>query len=185
MGGLKMNRRVVIALTVLLVVGCHAGVTSDPAYIIPTTGSTVRINKQLVVPGGQTRVFIQRGQVVTKAKLDRYHPSCNFEVWTLRQVPTVIHPGSFAVSKVRRAINQVVSLEPVQVAGLRWTRYDDDHAMIMHVVNMWLQSARQPNVYKLTCRSWLDIPADAKQPNIVDMREALGNYATITLIDGE
>ncbi|MEJ2529688.1 MAG: hypothetical protein P8Z39_06330 [Gammaproteobacteria bacterium] len=184
MSGLKMYRHLVTVLTLLLLAGCRAGVTSDPAYIIPTTGSTVRINKQLVVPGGQTRVFIQRGQVVTKAKLDRYHPSCNFEVWKLRQRPTSIHPGNFAVTKVRRAINQVVSLEPVQVAGLRWTRYDDDHAMIMHVVNMWLQSAQQPNVYKLTCRSWLATPADAKQPNVADMREALGNYATITLIDG-
>ncbi len=178
-----MIRYLVAALTLLLLIGCRAGVTSDPAYIIPTTGSQVRLNRQLTVPGGQTRVFLQRGQVVSKAKLDRYYPSCNFEVWKLRQTPTIIHPGSFAVTKTRRAINQVVSLEPVQVAGLRWSRYDDDHAMIMHVVHMWLQSAKQPNVYKLTCRSWLDIPADAKQPNVKDMREALGSYATITLVD--
>lgn len=173
--------RMLIALSVLQLLGCRAGVTTDPDYIIPNAGSLVKINKQLVVPGGQTRVFLQRGQVVTKRKLDRYYPSCNLEVWALRQSPTTIHPGSFAVIKTARAINQVVALEPVQVAGLRWGRYDDDHAMIMHTVHMWLQSAQQPNVYRLTCRSWLDVPSDAKMPNVADMREALGDYAFIRL----
>lgn len=176
-----MSWRVVIALIGFLLVSCRADVTTDPAYIIPTAGSQVKINKQLKVPGGQTRIFFQRGQVVTKVKLDRYYPSCNFEVWKLRQEPTVIHPGSFVVSKTRRAINQVVSLDPIQIAGLRWSRYDDDHPMIMHTVHMWLQSAKQPNVYRLTCRSWLAAPVDAKQPTMADMHEALGGYASISL----
>ncbi len=178
-----MSRCVVIVLAVLLLVGCRTGVTTDPAYIIPTAGSLVRVKSQLVVPPGQTRVFLQRGQVVTKGSLDRYYPSCNFEVWALRQQPTIIHPGTFAVTKTRRDINRVVSLEPVRVAGLGWADYDDGgHAMIMHVVHMWLQSAKQPNVYKLTCRSWLDVPSDAKQPTVADMREALGNRASISLV---
>jgi hypothetical protein len=46
---------------------------------------------------------------------------------------------------------------------------------------MYLQSATQPNVYRLTCRGWLAIPAEAERPTIADMREALGDYASIKL----
>lgn len=176
-----MGRRYIIAWSMLLLVGCRAGVTADPANIIPAAGSSVKINKQLMVPGGQTRVFLQRGQVVTKVKLDRYYPSCNFEVWALSQKPTPIHPGSFFVAKAGRDTNLIVSLEPLKVAGLGWSYHDDDHAMIMHVVHMMLQSAKQPNVYRLTCRGWLTTPAEAEKPTLADMREALGGVADIRL----
>ncbi len=165
----------------LLLTGCKTAARIDPAYIIPTDGSMVKINKQLVVPGGQTRVFLQRGRVVPKAKFDRYYPSCNFEVWRLSQEATVIHSGSFVVSQVNRGTDLIVSLEPIRIAAVGWHPYDDDHAMIMHVVHMRLQSATQPNVYRLTCRGWLAIPADAEKPTIDDMREALGDFASIQL----
>ncbi len=177
-----MSRRVVIVLAVLLLAGCRAGVTTDPSYIIPTAGSSVKIKKQLLVPAGETRVFLQRGRVVAKAKFDRYYPSCNFEVWKLTQEPTIIQPGSFVVSKAGRDINHVVSLEHLKIAALRWHHHDSDHAMIMHAVHMWLQSAEQPNVYRLTCRGWLAVPAEAEKPALADMREALGNLASIKLM---
>ncbi len=177
-----MHKYTVIVLSILFLAGCQTGATTDPAYVIPSAGSRVQIKRQLTVPGGQTRVFLQRGQVVSKVKLDRYYPSCNFEVWRLTQEPTVIHPGSFVVSKTGRNIDMVVSLEPLQIAALGWRNYDRDRSMIMHVVHMLLQSAQQQNVYRLTCRGWLADPAEAQQPTMADMREALGGYADIRLL---
>jgi hypothetical protein len=176
-----MLRYLIVLLTVFLLDGCGVGTVSDPAYIIPTAGSVVKINRQLKIPGGQTRVFLQRGRVMAKAKFDRYYPSCNFEVWKLSQEPSVIQPDSFMVIKAGRDINQVVSLETLKVAALGWHRHDDDHAMIMHAVHIYLQSATQPNVYRLTCRGWLAVPAEAEKPTVADMREALGDYASISL----
>lgn len=176
-----MIRYLAVVCALFLLHGCRVGAISDPVHAIPTAGSVVEINRKLTVPGGQTRVFLQRGRVVAKAKFDRYYPSCNFEVWKLRQEPTAIHPGSFVVSKAGRDINQVVSLENIKLAALGWRRHDDDHAMIMHTVHIYLQSAAQPNVYRLTCRGWLAVPAEAERPTISDMREALGGYASIRL----
>ena len=178
-----MIRYLVILLAVVVLGGCRVGAlsASDPAYYIPDVGSVVKINRQLKIAAGHTRVFLQRGQLVAKAKFDRYYPSCNFEVWKLSQKPTAIQPGSFIVSKAGRDINQVVSLETLKLAALGWRRHHDDHAMIMHTVHMYLQSATQPNVYRLTCRGWLAVPAEAEKPTIADMREALGDYASIKL----
>lgn len=176
-----MIRYLVILLAVFLLGGCRLGAISDPAHTVPDTGSQVKINRELVIPDGHTRVFLQRGRVVAKAKFDRYYPSCNFEVWKLSQEPTAIQPGTFVVSKAGRDINQVVSMDSMKLAALGWRRHHDDHAMIMHTVHMYLQSATQPNVYRMSCRGWLAVPADAEKPTIADMREALGNYASISL----
>ncbi len=177
-----MNRCSLIALTMMLTVGCRAGATTDPAYIIPKPGSVVKIKRMLVIPPGQTRVYLQRGQVVSKRNLDRYYPSCNFEVLALRQQPTKIYPGTFSVTKTYRDIDNMVQFRPMQFAALGRVDYDDGgHSMIIHVVHMRLKSAKQPNVYRLTCRSWQDLPSDAKEPNIAEMREALGSKASISL----
>ncbi len=176
-----MIRYLIVACMVLLLLGCRTVSSADPAYIIPAAGGQVRIDQRLMVPGGQTRVFLQKGRMVSKLKLDRYYPSCNFEVWSLSQDPTVIHPGSFVITQADRGADMVVSLEPMRVAGLRWHPHDDDHSMIMHVVHMRLQSAQQPNVYRLTCRGWLAVPAEARRPTLADMREALGRLASIRL----
>jgi hypothetical protein len=177
-----MLRNLAIALTVVLIAGCQAGFSANHAYLVPSSGSIVKLHKQLVVPAGHTRVFLQHGQVVAKAKFDRYYPSCNFEVWKLTKEPTVIHPGEFIVTKATQDINHVVSLEYQKVAALRWHNQESDRAMIMHAMHMRLQSAKQPNLYRLTCRGWLADPSDAVKPTITDMREALGNFASIKLI---
>ena len=179
-----MNRYTLIALTVLLTVGYRAGATTDPAYIIPTAGSVVKVKRALVVPPGQTRVFLQRGYVVSKRNLDRYYPSCNFEVLALRQRPTTIRPGTFSVTRTVRDIDYMVQSKPIQYAALGLDRVDYDdggQALIIHVVHMRLKSEKQPNVYRLTCRSWQDFPYDAKEPTMADMREALGSKASIRL----
>lgn len=178
-----MNRYTLITLSVLLMLGCRAGATTYPEYIIPTAGSVVKIKRSLVVPAGQTRVFLQRGQVVSKRNLDRYYPSCNFEVWKLRQRPTTIRPGTFSVARTVRDIDYMVQFKPMQLAAFGRVDYDDGgQDMIIHVVHMRLKSAQQPNVYRLTCRSWQDFPFDAREPNIADMREALGSKASIKLM---
>ncbi len=177
-----MNRYSLLVLAALLMIGFHATAATDPAYIIPKAGSVVKLKRSLVVPGGQTKVYLQRGQVVRKRNLDRFYPSCNFEVLKLRQRPTTIRPGSFSVARTVRDIDFMVQSDSPRRAALRRVDYDDGGMdMIIHVVHMRLKSAKQPNVYRLTCRSWEDFPNEAKEPNIADMREALGNKASIRL----
>ncbi|MCP3669191.1 MAG: hypothetical protein GY814_01880 [Gammaproteobacteria bacterium] len=177
-----MNRYYLLVLTFLLTTGCTTAATTDPAYVIPTAGSVIKIKRSLVVPAGQTRVYLQHGQVVSKHNLDRYYPSCNLEVWKLRQRPTTIRPGRFSVARTVRDIDFMVQFKPLQLATLNQVNYDDGgQSLIIHVVHMQLKSVQQPNVYRLTCRSWQDFPHEAKEPTMADMREALGNYASIRL----
>ncbi len=177
-----MNRYFLLVFMILLMTGFHATAATDPAYTIPTAGSVIKLKKSLVVPGGRTKVYLQRGQVVSRRNLDRYYPSCNFEVWKLRQRPTTIRPGTFSVARTVRDTDFMVQLHPPQRAALRRVDYSDGGMdMIIHVVHMRLKSAKQPNVYRLSCRSWQDFPYEAKEPTMTDMREALGNKASIRL----
>jgi hypothetical protein len=177
-----MNRYSLLVLAFLLAPGFQAGAAPNPAYIIPTAGSAVKLKRTLVVPPGRTKVYLQRGRVVSKRSLDRYHPSCNFEVWNLRQTPTSIHPGTFSVTRSVRDIDFMVQSRPLQLAALRRVDYDGGgQDMIIHVVHMRLKSGRQPNVFRLTCRSWQDFPHEAREPTMADMRDALGGIASMRL----
>ena len=177
-----MNRYSLLVLTFLLFPYSQVLAAADSPYTIPTAGSRVQLKRTLVVPPGQTKVYLQRGQVVSKRNLDRYHPSCNFEVWKLRQSPTSIHPGSFSVARSVRDIDFMVQSQPLQLVAVRRADYDDGgQDMIIHVVHMRLKSAKQPNVYRLTCRSWQDFPNEAREPTMADMRGALGGIASIRL----
>ena len=177
-----MNRLTVMVLALFIMLGYSVNTVAESPYLIPKPGSTVKIKRTLVVPPGYTKVYLQRGQVVSKRNLDRYYPSCNFEVWKLRQTPTKIHPGTFSVARTVRDIDFMVQLNPLQRDAPR--RVDSDYGgmdMIIHVVHMRLKSTKQPNVYRLTCRSWQDFPPEAKEPTMKDMREALGGKASIRL----
>jgi len=177
-----MNRFTMMALALFITLGYSANTVAESPYLIPKPGSTVKIKRTLVVPPGQTRVYLQRGQVVSKRNLDRYYPSCNFEVWKLRQRPTTIRPGSFSVTRTVRDIDDMVQSNPMQLAALGRVGHDDGGmSLIIHVVHMRLKSTKQPNVYRLTCRSWQDFPPEAKEPTMKDMREALGSKASIRL----
>jgi len=177
-----MNRYTLLLLVVLAIFSCQTVAATDPAYIIPTAGSVVKLKRSLVVEGGRVKVYLQRGEVVRRWDLDHYYPSCNFELFKLRQRPTTIRPGSFSVVRTVRDIDYMVQSDMPQRAVLNHVSSDGGGlSMIIHVVHMYIKLSRQPNVYKLTCRSWQAHPHEAKEPNIADMREALGNVASIRL----
>ncbi len=171
-----------LLVVIMAIFSCQTLAATDPAYIIPKPGSVVKLKRSLLVEGGRVKVYLQRGEVVRRWDLDHYYPSCNFELYKLPQSSTTIRPGSFKVVRTVRDIDYMVQSDWPQRAGLSRVSSDGGGlSMIIHVVNMYIKSSRQPNVYKLTCRSWQAHPHEAKEPNIADMREALGNIASIRM----
>ena len=145
------------------IAGCGQMIVIDPdpnsRHYMPPVGTVVRVNENLMVPPGWARVFLQRGEAVSYSHMDLYHPSCNFELYTVDERP---HFAS------------------------RWLAADSGMhsggpSMIMRTVRMKLESKDQPGMYMMTCRGGLDNPPDAREISINEMRMALGDKATILL----
>ncbi len=171
------------------IAGCGQMIVIDPdpnsRHYMPPVGTVVRVNENLMVPPGWARVFLQRGEAVSYSHMDLYHPSCNFELYTVDERPQLIEPGSFAIVHVARRDEEVAGFRPVHFAS-RWLAADSGMhsggpSMIMRTVRMKLESKDQPGMYMMTCRGGLDNPPDAREISINEMRMALGDKATILL----
>jgi len=170
----------------LFLTGCAMGggkQDSSNIYSAPPVGSNIELKTALTVPGGETRVYLQRGVVVTKKALDRYYPSCNFELKKLSETDRTIQPEAFLVVRVQPQTSEIVyHPQPLQLAGLRSAGMDGSgRPMIMRALHLWIGSDRQPDVRRLTCRGGLDDMAWASPPSIDAMRQALGGYASLIL----
>ncbi len=188
-GGGTMKSGFWLSAIALILAGCGGLVTieSDPKdrYYLPPAGTLVRINEELTVPARWARVFLQRGDMVAYADVNRYHPSCDFELYTVKETPQSVKPGSFTVVDVRRGTEEIVRYRPVYYASRGLLAYSGSGSggqyMIMHTVRMRLESEEQPGMNILTCRGALDDPPNAREPSVNEMRMALGDKATIVL----
>lgn len=169
-----------------LLVGCSQSLLKPDAgsvWYLPPVGTMIELHKPLTVPGGQTRVFLQRGEVAAKQAFDRYVPSCNFELRKLSQDSREIAPETFFVVRVQRETAEVVRQveNPIKMAGLGLVGRDNGLPMVVHSVHLWVGSVLQPDVMRLTCRGAFDDPSEAEPPSIQQMGQALGSYASLRL----
>ncbi len=199
-----MKSLVWLGILSLSVTGCSnlLHIEQDPSnrHYMPPVGSIVRVNEELTVPPPWARVFLQRGEVVSYGHLDRYYPSCNFELETISQRPQIIQPGEFKVIRVRRREDYIVRRTPTLFAGPVTLEGSDadfteslmlaggggggesgSGSMFMHTVRMRLESSEQPDMYMLTCRGAQDNPPDVEFVSIDEMHEAMGDKAVILL----
>lgn len=182
-----MPRRFVFALVVLSLSGCAlVEVEPDPAspfYAVPA-GSVVELHRSITIRPGSTRVWLQRGQ--PGVGQDWWHPACNLEVNTLdRERAQTVAPGRFEVIRVQQmedyARLQTPPMGAITVA-LR-TDYGDDGGVTWMWLgyHLWLRSAEQPDVRRLTCVGSYARPFEVRPPSIAQIREALGTVASLHL----
>jgi hypothetical protein len=167
---------------------CSSALITDPTkrYYVPTPGSTVTIPQRIEVPGGQTRIFFQRGEIIKKVSgLDLYKANCNFEINTLAETPRYIEPGVYTVTRTTRQENEVVLFKPVQYAsvaiGGMIGRGDDGPGMYFEEVRMTLRAEQPSDISNLACRGVMTDPQWVEPPTLAEIREALGTHATLNV----
>jgi len=170
----------------VLFTACSAALLTDPSAknYVPTPGTTVSVPQRIEVPGGQTRIFFQRGEIVKKVKdIDQYKANCNFEINTLAETPRYIEPGVYTVTRTTRQYKEVVLFKPLQYAGLSIGgmvgRGDDGPSMIFEEVRMVLRSDKPTDIRELACRGVTTDPQWVEPPTLAEIREALGKHATL------
>jgi len=168
------------------ITACNAALVTDPAAknYVPTPGSTVTVPQRIEVPGGQTRIFFQRGEIVKKASgLNLYKANCNFEINTLAETPRYIETGTYTVTRTTRQEREVVLFKPQQYASLAIngmvSKGDDGPGMYFEEVRMTLRADQQSDIRELACRGVMTDPGWVEPPTLAEIREALGKHASI------
>jgi hypothetical protein len=179
-------KRLLLLLLVLLLSACAqremVNDDLDYAYNLPPVGSTLVLKRPLTVPAGEVRIFLQRGELFSKADFDRYEPSCSLELRKLAEVARTIQPDRFIVTRVQRLMQQVVSA-PLRNGGLMKAAFEDSGGkpMVVHGYHLWLGSDTQPDVMRMTCRGFFDDINRAEPPSLNDVMESLGDFADLEL----
>lgn len=174
---------VFVAATLLLAACQQAPVRDEASHRSRVgVGSTFVLHQGLSVPAGHARVFLQGGSVVAKTKLDRYRPHCNFEVRQVSDGTLRIEPDAFLVTGIDEYEEEIVARpQRTRVAALVGGESFDALSVIARFVRHRLSSERQPGVMRLTCHGGFDLPRDALTPSIAEIRQALGEVATLNL----
>ena len=170
----------------IIFTACSAALVPDPAAknYVPTPGTIVTVPQRIEVPGGQTRIFFQRGEIVKKVKdLDLYKANCNFEINTLAETPRNIEPGVYTVTRTTRQEREVVFFKPLQYASLAIGgmvgKGDEGPGMYFEEVRMTLRSDNPSDIRDLTCRGVMTDPQWVEPPTLAEIREALGKHAML------
>ena len=127
-----------------LLTGCSAALVTDPnaPNYVPTPGSKVTVKQRIEVSAGQTRIFLQRGKLITKpSQLDHYWPNCNLEINTLAETSRYIEPGVYTVTRTTRQEKEVVMQQTkhIQLAAVGFggvLARGDGPAMLFEEVKM-------------------------------------------------
>jgi hypothetical protein len=181
-----------ILITSLLLVSCqtaaYEGNENSPFYLVPA-GSTLTLTRTLTIPANRLAVFLQGGEIVASGGINQYYPHCKFELQRRLDTAQTVQADSFEIIKVTQEIGHSVTLDGLKLAGVSigiginiGSRGDGDGASLQtYSTRMTLRSARQPEVFRLSCGQTA-LPHEGQHVSINEMRKALGGIFTLDLV---
>ncbi len=187
-----MQQRVVAVLVPLaLLLGCQTTKVGDldSPFFAPPKGSTVILHKNLDIAPRTGRVFLQRGQAYRYGGVNRYFPWCYFQINTVEDGTQELRANTFVVYRVVSRMEEVVQNQPIRLAGLPSKTAGDlllaygggGPPTVTQTVQLWLRSEQQSDIRKMVCGGAEDNPATVVPPSIIEIKGALGAFATLTL----
>jgi hypothetical protein len=175
-----------VALLALLLTGCqfppqHGG--NSTTFNVPG-GSTLTLNQALTIPPHSLKIYIQNGRLGFGP--NEYYPFCKFELRQLKDTSQVVQPGAFEIYQTRRASGLMAGIpRRTRLAGLESFDIEDGKpSPVLYSIQLFLRSATQPDVYKLSCGHLQDPGFTARYPSLQEIREALGNVFTLQVAAG-
>jgi len=143
-------------------------------------GSTFTLNRELTIQPDQTSVYLQNGKIELVSNVDFYRPHCKFELFTISEQARVVEPDTFVVTRIVDQREDVATQWPLY-AGLGMA-VGDGPIHLTFSTTMYLESRIQPDVFRMNCKQW-DWPNTGDFLSINQMRQALGDYFTLTLAE--
>ena len=165
-----------------LLVACANNIkdVNSPFYQ-PPVNAHFQIHHPITIPADRASVFIQEGKT-RGGSFNHFMPHCRLEVRHVLEVPQVVQPGEFTVTRVYRDLPPVVELKPVLYADSGASSSDSGLPMdLIYVIYMRLSSEEQPDVLNITCGGSTDDPSAVVPPSIEGIRGTLGGLASLLL----
>ncbi len=172
---------------------CEANRVKDEAspFYSVAVGSTLMLNREISIAGDQVAVYVQNGEVLREADINKYQPNCKFEIYTIDEKPRSVQAGSFEIIKVEDNIEsssiqqgtQLASLDHVIAGKLNALGMLDRSEVFNYATMMYLRSDKQPDVFRMTCQHWESV-LDDRYLSISQMRTAMGEVFTLIIKNG-
>ncbi len=163
----------VVSLSALL--GCQQAMHQKEGpllYEAVKNGDKVVLNKAISIPLQRARTYLQGGREISAQQVDRFEPSCEFEVRTLRDTRVEIAPDTFAVNRVRNYEEGSEGFFSSFQLGVR------SSATIKYQTTLRMSSERQPDVLQLIC-SWEETASRGHYLRVEQFKNAVGAYISL------
>jgi hypothetical protein len=150
-----MIRRLALVLAGLLPAACAAPPPSadSPYHQLPVDSRLV-LEQPITIPHPGVSVWLQFGKVLSGPP-NQYEPACKLEMRERTESSRTVAPDTFRVTKVEQASWAVSADSPFRHAALKVAGRQEDSPMAYEMRTiLYLESARQPEVYRLTCQHW-------------------------------
>ena len=174
-----------MVLVVLLagVSACQSGLlieSSNDKFQQLSVGTLV-LHKDIHIPARQSHAVFQ-GSGFTYGS-GEYAPHCALEIRTVKETPQTVHAGVFEVTSVIGMTHYVQRPHRIQLAAMGDFQMlaDDSGEWIMQAYHFSLHSKDQPDVSRLICGGAYGFPFYARYPDEQDIRQSLGEWATLSL----
>lgn len=166
-----------------LLTACAARPPLNPeesAFYSVKAGSKLVLHRALTIPSGQVAVYLQNGEVMPARDVNQYYPNCKFEVYTISESPRTVEPDTFVIYRIVDEMQEVSAGRPMYAAngGFAMLVMSDGPIWYNFTTQMYLQSGRQPDVYRMTCRH-LEELWKSRYLSIRQMRDAMGKVLTL------
>jgi hypothetical protein len=182
-----MRRILILASLVLALGGCGSfsfdGDERSPYFVVPRD-SRVVLAQALTIAGGEVAVYLQDGRVMPFAKVRKYYPHCKFELYTLSAPPRTVAPDEFTVIRSLQEETHSAAAGLIRLARRMGAAMGDAESggrpLVSFTTRLYLRSAQQPDVFRLSCAQWGYPPQD-RHVTIAEMRQTLGGVITLKL----
>lgn len=152
-------------------------------------GEQFELKQTIQIPAGKARSYIQFGKL-SGSGFNHYDQHCRIEIKALQPSNTIIEPETFVITRVQIGEEQIAQRLPtggIQLAFVGTAMASDQYQRpeTMDFVHLYLQSDKQPNIYRLTCAGSLsngdmfDAPRSYR-PQREQIQTILGAVGTIT-----
>ena len=178
-------KRVAFVSVLMVLSACSVNDSKDESsvfFVVPT-GSTIVLNREVTISGDQVAVYAQDGRLMSYHEVNKYNPNCKFEIYTMSEQPRTVKPDTFEIIKVVDDIESSSLQKSTRLAVqgdtlvLGWL---DRSYMFNYATMMYLRSAKQKDVYRMTCQHWEDL-RDDRYLTVAQMREAMGEIFTLVI----
>jgi hypothetical protein len=165
-----------------LLLGMLSGCATHPVGAPPGQPQALQLLRDVTVPDGRARVFIQHGRLVRG--IDEFSPHCALEIRHLHGPPRTVPAGVYPVRRVQRVVTEVVYGQPSQrLAGVSVgigvgisvpLREDSSPPELFEGYHYWLVDRANVGLLRMTCFGARADPSDALPPTPVELDRVLG-----------